>query len=282
MRSDPPSARDRGRSTRRIRASDYPSGRSPGRGPTSSARRSAHSMRLQPVLLPDAVHGGRTKSHLLGQSPGAPMGRAACGGRIVAATTARSCAGVMPAPTTARVAAESRDALRAIAPAPQTDRRLADPQPLGQFPDTLPAHAPQLVDELILLTNISAADPPRLSLVDHVHRFVSLDRSPGGVELAKALVSLHSAFDRSMVLLQDVVQVLHRSMAAAVAQGSSLFHTCNRRAVEAGLIGVDDARLRMCRIVERLAEIGVRPPRHRAAPRTEIRWWRRWNRWLDR
>ena len=30
---------------------------------------------------------------------------------------------------------------------------------------------------------------------------------------------LHSSFDRSMILLQDVVQILDRSMAAAVAQG---------------------------------------------------------------
>jgi hypothetical protein len=57
-----------------------------------------------------------------------------------------------------------------------------------------------------------------------------------------------------MILLQDVVQVLDRSMSAAAAQGSFLFHSCNRRAVEAALIGVDDAGLRMRWIVESLAE----------------------------
>src|SRR5664279_336081 len=94
----------------------------------------------------------------------------------------------------------------------------------------------QLVDELILFANISVADPPRLALPDHVHRLVSLDRSPGCLEFAKALLGLHSSFDRSMILLQDVVQVLDRSMSAAAAQGSFLFHRGNRRAVEAGLI----------------------------------------------
>jgi hypothetical protein len=56
----------------------------------------------------------------------------------------------------------------------------------------------QLVDELILLANIIVADPPRLPLPDHVHGFVSRDRSPSCVELAKALLGLHSSFDRSV------------------------------------------------------------------------------------
>src|SRR5271156_6545169 len=112
----------------------------------------------------------------------------------------------------------------------------------------------QLVDKLILFANIIVADPPRLPLPDHVHRLVSLNRSPRGLELAKALLGLHSSFDRSMILLQDVVQILHRSMSAAAAQGSFLFHCCNRRIVEASLISVDDAGLRMRWIAERLAE----------------------------
>ncbi len=43
-------------------------------------------------------------------------------------------------------------------------------------------------------------------------------------------------------------------MAAAAVQGSFRFHCCNRRAVEAGLIGVDDPGLRMRWIAEGLAE----------------------------
>ena len=61
----------------------------------------------------------------------------------------------------------------------------------------------QSVDKLILLADISPADPPRLPLADHMHRLVSLNRSPRCAELAKALLGLHAAFDRAMILLQD-------------------------------------------------------------------------------
>ena len=112
----------------------------------------------------------------------------------------------------------------------------------------------QLVDELILFANVIVADPPHLPLADHVHRFVSLDRPAGRLELTKALLGLEWSFDCSMILLQDVVQVLDRSMSAAAAQSSLLFHCYNGRAIEAGLIGVDDAGSRMRRIAERLAK----------------------------
>ena len=66
----------------------------------------------------------------------------------------------------------------------------------------------QLVDELILFANIDAADPPSLPLPNHVHRLIPFNRSPGRLELAKALLGLHSSFDRSMILLQNVVQII--------------------------------------------------------------------------
>src|SRR5262249_18793068 len=75
----------------------------------------------------------------------------------------------------------------------------------------------QPVDELILSANIVAADPPRLPLPHHVYGLISCKRSPRGVEHAKALLGLHAAFDRTVVLLQDVIQILDRSMAAAAA-----------------------------------------------------------------
>src|SRR5271163_3829774 len=80
----------------------------------------------------------------------------------------------------------------------------------------------QLVDETILLANISA-DPPCRPLPDHVDRLVFRNRSLSCPELAKALPGLHASFDRSMILLQEVVQVLDRSMAAAPAQVPSAF-----------------------------------------------------------
>lgn len=77
----------------------------------------------------------------------------------------------------------------------------------------------QLIDEPILLALI-VADPPRLSLVNHVYRLVTRRRSPRGVEGTKAPLGFHAAFDRTMVLLRNVVQILDWSMAAAPAQNS--------------------------------------------------------------
>ena len=57
-------------------------------------------------------------------------------------------------------------------------------------------HPEQLVDELNLSPNIRTAHPPRLPLPDHVYCLVSLDRSPCRVEFTKALLGLHSSFDR--------------------------------------------------------------------------------------
>ena len=87
------------------------------------------------------------------------------------------------------------------------------------------SHPEQLVDELYLSPDIRTAHPPRLPLPDHVHGLVSLDRSPRRVECTKALLGLHSSFDRSMILLQDVVQVLDRLVAATAPQDSFLFHS---------------------------------------------------------
>src|SRR5215469_7821663 len=112
----------------------------------------------------------------------------------------------------------------------------------------------QLVDELILFTNILAADPSRLALPDPVCRFVSINRSPRRLEFAKVLLGLHSSFDGSMILLQDIVQILDRSMSTAAARNSFLLHCWNRRAVQACLIGVDDPGLWMGWMAENLAK----------------------------
>jgi len=106
----------------------------------------------------------------------------------------------------------------------------------------------------MLLANISATDPTRQPLPDHVQRFASRNRSLSYAELAKALLGLHAAFGRPMISLQEVAQILDRSMVAAPAQGSFRFHSGNRRAVEAGLIGVDDAGLGMRWLAKSLAE----------------------------
>jgi len=64
----------------------------------------------------------------------------------------------------------------------------------------------------------TTAHPPRLPLPNHVHRLIILNRSARHLELAEPLLGVHAAFDRSVVLFQDVVQVLHRSVPAAAAK----------------------------------------------------------------
>ncbi len=133
-------------------------------------------------------------------------------------------------------------------------------------------HPEQLVDELNLSPTIRTAHPPRLPLPDHVHGLVALDRSPRRVECTKALLRRHASFNRSMIRLHDVVHVLDRSVAATASQDSCLFHSRNCRAVETGLVSVDDAGLRMRRISQRLAEqacgrSGIAPPREHEVDR---------------
>ena len=114
-------------------------------------------------------------------------------------------------------------------------------------------HLEQVMDELNLLPNIRTAHPPRLPLPDHVHSLVALDRSPRRLKNHGTPAWL-SRVVCSVILLHDVVQVLDRSVAATALQDSFLFHSGNRRAVEACSVRVDDAGPRMRRISQRLAE----------------------------
>src|SRR5262249_58685161 len=98
------------------------------------------------------------------------------------------------------------------------------------------------------------AEPPRLPLTNHMHRLIAFGRPPRCPELAKVLLGRDASFDRAMILLQDVVQILDRSMAAAAAQDSLRFRPGNRCAIEPRPIRVDDAGLGMRRIAEGPAE----------------------------
>ncbi len=73
------------------------------------------------------------------------------------------------------------------------------------------------VDELNLPKKIPSCHPSNLPLADHVDCFVALNRSPSRLEFSEALLGVNSTFDGSMVLFENVVQVLHRSVSTAVA-----------------------------------------------------------------
>jgi hypothetical protein len=71
------------------------------------------------------------------------------------------------------------------------------------------------------------AQPPHLALPNYVHRRIALNRSSRGLKLAKPLLGLHSPFDRAMVLLDDVVQILDGSVPAPVAERPFLLYVCD-------------------------------------------------------
>src|SRR6266849_4344953 len=110
----------------------------------------------------------------------------------------------------------------------------------------------QLVDELNLAPNICPAHPPNLPLPHHVDRFITLDRSPRRLKLSKSLLGVHAPFDRSVILLDDVVQVLNGSAPAAAAERPFLLNSCDRRAIDRRQIRIDDARLRVRSIAQAL------------------------------
>lgn len=65
----------------------------------------------------------------------------------------------------------------------------------------------QLSDEPDLTPNVVSLHPPDLPLAHHVYRFVALNGSSGRVKFPKAWLGVDPAFDRAMVLLEDVIQV---------------------------------------------------------------------------
>jgi len=110
------------------------------------------------------------------------------------------------------------------------------------------------VDELNLTKKIISCHPSNLPLADHVDCFVALNRSLGRPEFSEALFGVHAMFDGSMILLEDVIQVLHGSVSTAIAQGPFLLTVRDRGAVDRRQVGVDHSRLWMGSSLQRLAK----------------------------
>jgi len=125
-----------------------------------------------------------------------------------------------------------------------SERNKSSPSRLS-FSGILGGHFEEFVDEPILTLDVTPAQPPYLALPDYVHRLIALNRSSRSLEFAEPLLSVHSPFDRAMVLLDDVVQILDRSVAAPAAEYPFLLYVCDGRTVDRRQIRVDDAGLRM-------------------------------------
>ena len=111
-----------------------------------------------------------------------------------------------------------------------SERNKSSPSRLS-FPGILGGHLEEFVDEPILTPDVTPSQPPHLALPNYVHRLIALSRSSRSLEFAEPLLGLHWPFDRAMVLLEDVVQILDGSVAAAAAQRLFLLYVCDSRAV---------------------------------------------------
>src|SRR5271166_1217575 len=94
----------------------------------------------------------------------------------------------------------------------------------------------------------------RLAFADHMNRFVAADRAPSSPERAKMLACAYPALDRPMILFQNVVEILHRSMPAILLQSLLGFEPHDGRWITGVLVGIDDPRRWMVLSAQSLGE----------------------------
>ena len=69
-------------------------------------------------------------------------------------------------------------------------------------------------DELVLRQDVTLLHPSDLTFTDLVYRLVALNRLTCTTELTKMLFGTDPFLDGTVILLQDVVQILHWTVAA--------------------------------------------------------------------
>ena len=77
------------------------------------------------------------------------------------------------------------------------------------------SQAEHLIDEPVLHSNVTVPHPPNLTLPNLVHGFVTLNRPPCAAELTKMLLGTDPSLDSTVILLENVVEILNRPMTAA-------------------------------------------------------------------
>jgi hypothetical protein len=117
----------------------------------------------------------------------------------------------------------------------------------------------ELVDELNLTPNIRSAHPPNLPLPQHVHRLITVNRSPRRLEFSEPLLGVHPAFDRSVVLFENVVQVLYGPVPATAAKSPFLLYLGMAEQLEVVLNDGEPAEHGIREAHELLARLGVQP-----------------------
>jgi len=100
----------------------------------------------------------------------------------------------------------------------------------------------ETVDELDLPKKIISCHPSNLPLPDHVDCFVALNGSPGRLKFSESLFGINSTFDGSMILFEDVIQVLHGSVSTTIAQRPFLLTVSERGASTRRMITTQGTR----------------------------------------
>jgi hypothetical protein len=84
-----------------------------------------------------------------------------------------------------------------------------------------------------------------LTFPEHVHRFISLQSSLRALHRKEAHCGLDQSFDKAMVLLDQVVEILDLPQFHTFSKRPSSFELCNSLWVGSILIGVDYPRSRL-------------------------------------
>src|SRR6516164_10063866 len=81
-----------------------------------------------------------------------------------------------------------------------------------------------------------------LAFADHMDRLVAGNCAPSAPKRTEMLAGADQAFDRPMILFQNVVEILHRSVLANLLNGAFGFETHDGGWVSGVLVGVNNPR----------------------------------------
>src|ERR1700731_684266 len=87
-----------------------------------------------------------------------------------------------------------------------------------------------------------------------MNRFVAGDRTPSSPERTKMLACANPTLDRTVILFQDVIKILHRSVLTVLLQNTVGFELNDGWRISSVLVGIDYPRYRMARSAQRFCE----------------------------
>src|ERR1700759_827993 len=87
------------------------------------------------------------------------------------------------------------------------------------------------LDEVKLARDITLCQPSNLPFADHVHRFIALDRPLGARKRAEAQTRVDPPFDRTMILLDNIVEIGNDTAATSPAERVIPFQFVNHSGI---------------------------------------------------